>query len=90
MRCDVLFRPRQVFGIGSTDVVVMPDFTLRFRYVADLHDPDTVCEFSLLSEVGEPYKPRFQEVMRKFKLTLGEPTELDEYPWFADTLKEAP
>lgn len=44
-------------------------------------------EFSLLSEVGEPYKPVFSRIFREFNVQIAEgDVEMDHRPWFADRL----
>ena len=81
-------RTRRVFGIGSTQVKLMTDGTARFRYEIDLHVPGDFFECSLLCEVGERYRPRVLAVMEEFGIVLGEAKELDQRPWYADTIKE--
>ena len=81
-------RTRRVFGIGSTQVKLMTDGTARFRYEIDLHVPGDFFECSLLCEVGERYRPRVLAVMEDFGIVLGEAKELDQRPWYADTIKE--
>lgn len=81
-------RARRVFGIGSTQVKLMTDGTARFRYEIDLHVPGDYLECSLFCEVGERYKHRVLAVMEEFGIVLGEAKELDQRPWYADTIKE--
>jgi len=81
-------RTRRVFGIGSTQVKLMTDGTARFRYEIDLHVPGDFFECSLLCEVGERYRHRVLAVMEEFGIVLGEAKELDQRPWYADTIKE--
>ena len=81
-------RVKRVFGIGSTQVKLMTDGTARFRYETDLHLPGEFFECSLLCEVGERYKHRVLAVMEEFEIVLGEAKELDQRPWYADTIKE--
>lgn len=77
---------KRVVGKGSTQIRVMRDDTLRFRYELKLHSPGDYFECSLFSEIGEPYKAQMRELMAEFNLVLGTPKELPERPWFADTL----
>lgn len=81
-------RARRVFGIGSTQVKLMTDGTARFRYALDMHSPGDYFECSLFCEIGEPYKPRVRAVMEEFGIVLGDAKELDQRPWYADTVKE--
>ena len=75
---------KQVFGLGDKQIRLMRDGTLRFKYVvSDVCD----CEFSLLSEVGQPYQAGFKRLMQEHGLVLGTPRELDQAPWYSDTLK---
>jgi hypothetical protein len=77
---------KRVIGKGSTQIRVMRDDTLRFRYELKLHSPGDYFECSLFSEIGEPYKAQMRELMAEFNLVLGTPKELAERPWFADTV----
>ena len=81
-------RTRRVFGIGPTQVKLMTDGTVRFRYALDMHSPGDYFECSLFCEIGEPYKPRVRAVMEEFGIVLGDAKELDQRPWYADTVKE--
>jgi hypothetical protein len=81
-------RARRVFGTNSAQVRLMMDGTARFRYDLDMHSPGDYFECSMFCEIGEPYKPRIREVMREFGIVLGDTKELDQLPWYADTIKE--
>jgi hypothetical protein len=77
-------KAKHIFGLGSKQIKLMYDGTLRFKYAVD----DVCgCEFSLFSEVGEPYQAGFKRLMKEHSLMLGDPKELDQAPWYADTLK---
>ncbi len=50
---------------------------------------DCMCEFSLMSEVGEPWMAQAKEAARLLEIANNatiEQLELGCYPWFADVL----
>lgn len=80
-------RARTVFHSskpGGSTIAVMPDDTLRYRYT--FANGDGRCEFSLLSEVGAPWVPEFQRMIREHGLTVAYGVDLDKAPWCADRL----
>lgn len=66
----------------------LADRTVRYNYDLDLHSPGDEFECSLYSEIGEPYKARFNNVIKQFKLEIIRGVDLDEKPWCADKLVE--
>lgn len=75
---------KHVFACGSTQVRVMADGTARFHYRLDGGD-DGSCEFSLLSEVGEHYRRKFDVIFDAYEMKFAEhPAKLAEAPWYAD------
>ncbi len=60
-----------------------PDGALTYCYDADLHNPDIRCEFTMLSEVGEPYKPWFVAELRRRQIVVAT-RELPYKPWVQD------
>lgn len=76
---------KQRFDDFGVTLKVMHDNTLRFRYRID---SNSTCEFSLLSEVGQPWRPAFDQLIEKHGLVLSEhATEFSESPWVASALK---
>ena len=64
-------------------IKIMSDDTLRYAYGnEELH-----FEFSLLCEVGEPWQAYFADLIREFNLVLGPMKELDQRPYYADTVE---
>ena len=49
-----------------------------FRYKAS---DDCECEFSLFSEVGQPWQPRFRELMTEEGIDPDNIVGIDERPW---------
>lgn len=74
-------RASQVFGPRHAQLVVMPDRTLRYRYAV----PGVGrCEFSTLSEVGEPWVAGFRVLIDKAGLRVEPGVYLNAGPWVAD------
>lgn len=79
-------KPRcvRVVGVGSTQFRVWSNGACSYRY--EVPGAGTM-EFSLFSEVGEPYKPAFERIFRVFNVQIdGGAVEMDHKPWFADRL----
>ena len=49
-----------------------------FRYKVS---EDCACEFSLFSEVGQPWQPRFRELMEEEGIDPDNVVEINERPW---------
>lgn len=69
-------------------VMVDDNKGLRYRYMADLNGDLEVCEFPLFSEVGEPYKARFEPFFSSFTVKRGA-VEYSGPPHLADRLVDA-
>jgi hypothetical protein len=70
------------WGKGCSIAVSPEDSQLRYRYVGG------TMEFSvpLYSEIGEPYKARFDALIRSYGLDIKRGVDLDHSPWCADVL----
>jgi hypothetical protein len=79
-----MMRARKIIGESWAQIRIMPDTSLRFRYRVD---HVCTCEFSMLCEVGEKYKPYFISLMSEHGIELGEQLEFDAAPWVADTYR---
>ena len=80
-------RAKRIMGRGATQIKIMQDDSLRYRYELTLHTPGEYFECSLLSEVGEPYLPEFQFLLAMFNIVVAKDmAEYDERPWYADKL----
>lgn len=74
-------RAAQIIGPRHAHVAVMPDRTLRYRY----NVPGVGrCEYSLLSEVGEPWVPGFRALIERSGLAVRRGVDLPAAPWVAD------
>ena len=83
---DVIEAPRCVraFGAGSTQVRIWSNGMVTYRYAIG---DDGTAEFTLYSEVGEPYRPAFDRIIAAFHLVVEERgLTFDTAPWLADKL----
>ena len=76
-----MIRATQVYGPHHTRLAVMPDRTLRYRYAV----PGVGrCEFSTLSEVGQPWVAEFRKLIERAGLQVEWGCYLNDRPWAAD------
>ena len=74
-------RATQVYGPRHTQLAVMPDRTIRYRYAV----PGVGrCEFSTLSEVGQPWVAELRELIERAGLQVERGVDLNDRPWVAD------
>lgn len=74
----------KVIHSGCASLQVLDDGTLRYKY----SDKEFTAEFSLFSEVGEPYKADFHHIFKVCGIHRGSVKQLDAEPWLADTWEE--
>lgn len=85
-REGTLTRAKHVYGFSGAHIRVMPDNTVWFYYwLEGEEEEDGSGEFSLLSEVGEPYRAKFDRIIQEYNFVFAsKPKELNHYPYYAD------
>lgn len=77
---------KRVLGCGSTQIKLMLDGTLRYRYEVT-HRVCPATEVSLLVGVADAYRPAFDKIIKAFNLVIAPKSrDLPEAPWHADTV----
>ena len=77
---------KRVVGKGSSQIRIFRDDTIRFKYLLNQADEGDGMEVSMFSEVGEPYKAAFNDIVSEFNIVFGDQRHLPSAPWLADTI----
>ena len=81
---NTITKAKHVYGFAGTSIRVMPDNTVWFYYWTGDNSHE---EVSLLSEVPEPYKARYDILIASYQMVFAEkPAKLAVHPWVADEL----
>lgn len=84
---NTVAKAKHIYGFAGTSIRVMQDNTVWFYSWAGNNEH---IEVSLLSEVPEPYRGRFDVLIAQCKLIFApKPAKLAVHPWVADELVSA-
>ena len=68
-------------------IKLMTDGTIRYHYDLTMHMHGASCTFSLFEEIGQPYKERFETLIKVLDLKITRGHHIGYWPWVADKME---